>query len=179
MTFAKLFLSLCAVLVLSAAPATSFDFSHLPLNNGFRHRPNRINTALSVSELHIPGYRQTKIPFLLKDDEGDETTQSHLHIRKYISTEDYTSMIPFETGYLLHATKKPILTPVECQSIIDEAEYIASKIGWTTKRVSSSMYLWIKWSSTHHWISHKMQTAWKLSHYRYTHCRTSQYSRLS
>jgi hypothetical protein len=67
--------------------------------------------------------------------EQTEIIQSSLDIQKYSPVDDYESMIPFESGFLLHSTTKPILTPSECQSIVDEAEYIASKIGWTTKRV--------------------------------------------
>jgi len=122
--------------VLFVVPIASFDISLSSWKERVFPKPRygRIKTALSVSELHIPGYKQTKVPFLLK--ETDTTSPLTLNIQTYAQNEDYVSMIPFESGYLLHVTKKPILTRYECQSIIDEAEFIASKIGWTTKRVS-------------------------------------------
>lgn len=87
-------------------------------------------TTLRVSELHVPGYSQSKLSFLLPTREDD------LGSRISPSTPPETlAFIPFQDGYLLHKSLQPILTPAECQKIIDEAEDIATKdIPWTTAR---------------------------------------------
>jgi hypothetical protein len=108
-------------------------------------------TALQVSELHIPGYAKSKLPFILKPEHlleqephklssqgggGGATTATRrqLNVLQY-SSSDYTSSIPYQDGFLLHTTKNnPILTADECQGIIDEAEHIAALQSWTTTR---------------------------------------------
>lgn len=104
-------------------------------------------TSLNVSELHVPGYAQSKLAFILPedDDEIEEETSSPLALAQersqllrdvLFSLSDYSSLIPHQNGYLLHKSNKPIFTPEECQFIINEAEYTAStnNRGWTTKR---------------------------------------------
>ena len=94
-------------------------------------------TALGVSELHIPGYAQSKLPFILKEhdlvDEEGSTTLTRLEKRQY-SSDDYDSLISFESGHLLHKTRSQVLSSEECQRIVDEAESVAAEMGWTTKR---------------------------------------------
>lgn len=96
-------------------------------------------SSLHVSEFHIPGYAQTKLPFILKEEDlYDPTTGTltQLKERTYSTQQgqDYISQIPHDTGYLLHKTTQPIFSTEECQSIINEAEYQASQMGWTTNR---------------------------------------------
>ena len=100
-------------------------------------------TALHVSELHVPGYAQTKLPFIHPDDNrgrGDiygsisTTTSTIFHERKYQPNIDYTSLVPYQNGHLIHRTTTPIFSPQECQLIIDEAEAKANEMGWTTTR---------------------------------------------
>ena len=95
-------------------------------------------TALYVSELHIPGYAQSKLPFILNDehlqsDDGGTITFSKIQETSY-SSEDYESLIPYQDGFLLHKSRRPIFTPSECQRIVDEAENRALEIQWTTNR---------------------------------------------
>lgn len=97
---------------------------------------NRKVTALRVSELHIPGYRETKIPFILKQEDlvsEHGTVLTALEEVTY-SRNDYQSQIPHESGYLLHKTTRQVFTTEECRDIINEAEAIGSLMGWTTKR---------------------------------------------
>ena len=100
-------------------------------------------TALHVSELHVPGYAQTKLPFIHPDDNrgrGDiygsisTTTSTIFHERTYQPNIDYTSLVPYQNGHLIHRTTTPIFSPQECQLIIDEAEAKANEMGWTTTR---------------------------------------------
>lgn len=56
-----------------------------------------------------------------------------LQERRY-SSVDFSSTIPYDGGHLLHKSIDPVFTSSECQSIVDEAEYIASQIAWTTNR---------------------------------------------
>lgn len=95
-------------------------------------------SSLKVSELHIPGYAQTKLPFELKETDLEEkgsgiSTTTELKEVLYTS-DDFNSLIPFQDGHLLHTTTKQILTSEECRRIVNEAETIASDMGWTTKR---------------------------------------------
>jgi len=53
--------------------------------------------------------------------------------RTYV-VSDYSSLIPYQDGHLLHKTNSAVFTPDECQLIIDEAEQKATEMGWTTKR---------------------------------------------
>ena len=94
------------------------------------------STTRKVSELHIPEYRQSKLPFILQDDDlvsPDGRTLVALQEQTF-SKEDYESKIPYETGHLLHKTKNQVFTSQECKAIVDEAERIADKMGWTTNR---------------------------------------------
>ena len=156
-------------------------------------------TLLRVSELHVPGYAQSKLPFILTEEDlhklgttttastsssttttttttntmpnnydndpyqqqynqyyrnnnnnqqntasatstnamtrtKPETTTYQIQERTYKPNCDYESLIPYDDGYLLHKTTTQIFTSDECQNIIDEAEYIASLVEWTTNR---------------------------------------------
>ena len=101
-------------------------------------------TALGVSELHVQAYSQTKLPFIHPDDSrgggggggGGRNSQQGDTIfreRTYRQNIDYTSLVPHQNGHLIHKTG-PILTRMECQMMIDEAERKAEDMGWTTTR---------------------------------------------
>jgi hypothetical protein len=94
---------------------------------GVSFRSPIIDSALKVSELHVPGYKTSKLPFILSDDR----TCRHLQVRAPPATK---TLIPFNTGHLLHETTAPIISPDECQRIVDEAEAIAARTAWTTNR---------------------------------------------
>jgi len=96
----------------------------------------RQQTSLLVSELHIPGYAQTKIPFEFKgSDLGQDCGGTMLALKQIeYSPSDYQSLLPFQGGHLLHKTSRQILTSEECQRIVSEAEAVAAEMGWTTKR---------------------------------------------
>ena len=98
-------------------------------------------SALKVSELHVPGYSQSKLPFIHPDDnrgrrhiDGSITATTIFHERTYQPRVDYISLLPHQNGHLIHKTTIPIFTQQECQTIIDEAEAKASEMGWTTTR---------------------------------------------
>ncbi|KAL7427028.1 hypothetical protein ACHAXM_000947 [Skeletonema potamos] len=98
-------------------------------------------TSLHVSELHIPGYAQTKLAFILPDDEKNAQTAAATLVKtrdlvqeRTFDMSDYSSLIPYQDGHLLHKTNSAVFTPDECQLIIDEAEQKATEMGWTTKR---------------------------------------------
>jgi hypothetical protein len=100
-------------------------------------RTNRKGTALGVSELHIPGYRETKIPFILKQEDLTSCDNGNVLTcleEMTFSHNDYESQIPHESGHLLHKTTRQILSPEECNAIVQEAESMGSLMGWTTKR---------------------------------------------
>jgi hypothetical protein len=86
------------------------------------------SVPLFVSELHVPGYAETKLPFVLPDHEAARTT---IVEQPPPPTECH---VPFEDGYLIHKTFEPILTSTECDMIVEEAEQVASRIAWTTNR---------------------------------------------
>jgi hypothetical protein len=98
-------------------------------------RPSR--SRLYVSELHVPGYATTKLPFILADEdhswEGGSNTLTKIQVQEY-SQSDYQSFIPFEGGHLLHKTVSPVLSHEECHRIVTEAEKVALEIAWTTNR---------------------------------------------
>jgi hypothetical protein len=87
----------------------------------------RRSTALHVSEIHIPGYRETKKSFLPDDND--------LSLQQLCITEaDYSSILSFKDGYLIHKTNGYLFTREECESMVQEAEDVAAKMGWTTTR---------------------------------------------
>lgn len=88
-------------------------------------------TSLRVSELHIPGYKESKKQFFLREE--DMVGEPQLHEVSFTDT-DYSSIIPYKDGSLLHKTNGYIFTEEECQKMIDEAEQVADEMGWTTKR---------------------------------------------
>ena len=96
-----------------------------------RRRRLTSTIILNVSELHVPGYAKTKLPFILTPPSSDSTIYQE---RIYRPNIDYTSLIPYEDGHLIHTTTNPIFTMEECQSIITEAEEKAHYMGWTTTR---------------------------------------------
>jgi hypothetical protein len=85
------------------------------------------STRRYVSELHVPAYRSTKLPFILENPPPSLVPQSY-------SSTDYESLIPYQDGHLLHKTNGPILTADECNRIVQEAETVASKMDWTRNR---------------------------------------------
>jgi hypothetical protein len=87
----------------------------------------KTDSALKVSELHVPGYKTSKLSFILPDDRK----ALPLHIRTPPPTK---ALLPFGAGHLLHETAAPIFAREECQRIVDEAEAIAARIAWTTNR---------------------------------------------
>jgi hypothetical protein len=106
-----------------------FDPFNTPVSRGnsLLHFPTYM-----VSELHIPGYSQTKLPFILPDEEASVITLSTTE-QSIIPTKGYT---PYEDHYLIHETARPILTVQECEQIMNEVEYVASNniVPWTTNR---------------------------------------------
>lgn len=95
------------------------------------------STALRVSELHVPGYAKSKLPFIHPDDirvGGGGGTATLFKERTYLQDYDYVSCVPYQSGHLIHKTTGPIFTPQECQAMIDEAERKAYEFGWTTTR---------------------------------------------
>ncbi|KAG7364385.1 hypothetical protein IV203_037587 [Nitzschia inconspicua] len=101
-------------------------------------------TTLWVSELHVPAYAESKLPFILTEEDMQQLQQSNIHggqltlqrlqEQTYTANIDYESLIPYQDGFLLHKTIVPIFNAHECQQIIDEAEFIASQIEWTRNR---------------------------------------------
>jgi hypothetical protein len=95
--------------------------------------PRNGPTKQMVSELHIPGYAKTKLPFIHPERGESQGNADSLKTRCY-SANDFHSLIPFQDGHLLHKTRQPILTAEECNRIIAEAEDRALEIQWTTNR---------------------------------------------
>lgn len=89
-----------------------------------------------VSEIHIPGYRDSKIPFILTaNDLAEESGTVMTSLREEVYTSDeWESLIPYQEGHLVHKTKRQVFTSEECRSIVDEAERKATEVGWTTNR---------------------------------------------
>ncbi len=116
----------------SNAFTTTTTFTKIPLSS--RSRPS--TSSLQVSEIHIPGYRESKIPFILTDkdlEDNGSAVLTQIEEATY-SPNDYSSLIPYQSGHLLHKTSKQIFTTTECQSIVQEAEKTALEMGWTTNR---------------------------------------------
>ncbi|KAG7346990.1 hypothetical protein IV203_006059 [Nitzschia inconspicua] len=109
-----------------------------------RQQRTHSTTTLWVSELHVPAYAESKLPFILTEEDMEQLQQSNIHggqltlqrlqEQTYTANSDYESLIPYQDGFLLHKTKVPIFNAHECQQIIDEAEFIASQIEWTRNR---------------------------------------------
>ena len=102
-------------------------------------------SSLGVSELHVPGYAKTKLPFIHPDDVrgvqptaiaggiGGPGSAPPFRERTYAPNVDYASLVPYQDGHLIHKTAA-IFTPDECRTIVDEAEWKATSMGWTTNR---------------------------------------------
>ena len=126
------FFPLLAILIqLNILIYSKYAASALSVIRNFSSKRIVSKSALYVSEVHIPAYRTTKLPFILSN------TNEELHndeLSSFCSDEDSASLIPYQDGHLLHKTNQPILTRDECQMIIDEAERTCERIGWTTSR---------------------------------------------
>ncbi|GAX15195.1 lysyl hydroxylase/galactosyltransferase/ glucosyltransferase [Fistulifera solaris] len=89
---------------------------------------SRQSTRRFVSELHIPAYRTSKLPFL-----PDSAT--HIQPRTYQAGRDYTSyLIQNHGGGLVHQTNFPLFSDAECHTIVQEAEAVARQRDWTRTR---------------------------------------------
>jgi len=102
------------------------------LSRGFKTS----STKVLVSEVHIPAYRETKMPFIPTEEDlvskigcGEINLEEHEY-----DTHDFSSMINYEAGHLLHKTNEPVFTLEECKNIRDEAEHVCSSVGWTKNR---------------------------------------------
>lgn len=84
-------------------------------------------TQLFVSELHIPGYAETKLPFLWSNDDEPLSICAVPHS----SSECH---VPYRDGFLIHRTTEPMFAAAECTAIVQEAEAVAQRIQWTTNR---------------------------------------------
>jgi hypothetical protein len=93
-------------------------------------RRNTSTTRVFVSELHVPAYTKTKHSYLLTDQERRNKSP----LEETFTSDDYDSGIPYQGGFLLHHTRKPLFTSFECQSIVEEAERVASVMAWTKNR---------------------------------------------
>ena len=103
------------------------------------HRPTQeqTTTSLKVSELHIPGYRESKMPFILTEEDISSSDGGSTIVaiqEQTYTSQDYESQIPHESDHLLHKTRNQVFSTQECQYIVQEAEYIAEQMGWTTNR---------------------------------------------
>ena len=97
-------------------------------------------TQLFVSELHVPGYAQSKLAFLPETHSTTATTATTV-AELSPSNQEYETWIPFDESNpldgqaLVYKTKNPLFTSQECQAIIDEAEWMASnQMDWTRNR---------------------------------------------
>lgn len=110
---------------------SKYAASALSVARKFSRKRTVSKSALYVSEVHIPAYRTTKLPFILSNTNEDPHNSE---LSSLYSDEDSFSLIPYQNGHLLHKTNQPIFTRDECQMIIDEAERTCERIGWTTSR---------------------------------------------
>jgi hypothetical protein len=100
----------------------------------------RPSSSLRVSELHVPGYVESKLPFILTDEDLEQVsadgrrTKLHSIQERTYSPHDFESMIPHGGGFLLHRTRNAIFSSHECKRIMEEAERVALEIEWTTNR---------------------------------------------
>ena len=105
----------------------------VPFNEQISGRRNVLHFPTNmVSELHIPGYSTTKLPFILPDVEANFIACATSE-RDIIPTNGYK---PYDDQYLIHETIRPILSVQECEQIMNEVEYVASNdiVPWTTNR---------------------------------------------
>lgn len=85
------------------------------------NNPPTSTTSLWVSEVHVPGYKHSKIPFILTDDDtsdGGMAVATRIQERTYTQDVDYTSLVPFQDGHMVHKTTGPVFTREECNMII-------------------------------------------------------------
>ena len=97
------------------------------------------SSSLGVSELHVPGYAQSKLPFILTDDHLEEVSSAGTVTLRRVKPISYDVtndevQVPYSDGYLIHKTKKQVFTKKECDDIVAEAEYVASMSEWTKNR---------------------------------------------
>ena len=129
-------LAICAASLLEISSAFVGHFSLvrsiLVVDPSPSASPRGQGSALRVSELHVPGYAQSKLPFILTDEHLQETSVKPIPYEYDTRmSEVYT---PHEDGYLIHKTTNPIISKKECERIIEEAEYIASLSECTKNR---------------------------------------------
>lgn len=98
----------------------------------------RWSTSLGVSELHVPGYRESKIPFILQESDlvrnsGATALLQMLQVWNY-APSDFESQVPYMDGSLVHRTRFQVFSSEECQKIVNEAEMVAAQIEWTRNR---------------------------------------------
>ena len=113
------------------------------------------STRRYVSELHVPGYAQTKLPFILENppptlyplsysssdyDSIIPYQDGHLLHKTngadsvaFVGAKD-GSIIPYQDGHLLHKTNGAVFSADECNRIVQEAEDVAAKMDWTRNR---------------------------------------------
>lgn len=126
-----------------ASIGTSFAFFHQ--DQVFRSKVAAVrwsstsSSSLKVSELHVPGYAKSKLPFILTEEHLQETsTDGTLTLRAVrpmtYDLQNFEVNIPYDEGFLIHKTKNQVFTTDECNKIIAEAEYIASISEWTKNR---------------------------------------------
>ena len=104
-------------------------------------------TVRMVSELHIPGYVESKKTFLLREEDllirpgGQVGQMGRCGVAKQATLQpkvfakpDFESLIPHKDGHLVHKTQQAVLSSSECRAIVQEAEETATRMGWTTNR---------------------------------------------
>ena len=124
--------------------------------------------ALKVSELHIPGYRESKKHFILDDIHNPKEQMR-------ITNADYSSSLQYDDGHLIHKTNGYLFTKEECNSMVEEAEEVAARMGWTTTRHGVSFALKLL-RITISLMSYTEFLFSELSNNRYTPNRTTQHS---
>lgn len=135
MAIAHLFLSTICILPICCSAFQSSQW----IDAVGRRQSGRKSSSLAVSELHVPGYAQTKLPFILKVEHLKEkspegATTIIQPVEKTFKDDDFQAMVPHNGGHLIHKTKSPIFTKEECERIVNEAEDVASKIEWSKNR---------------------------------------------
>ncbi len=98
-----------------------------------------VTSSLRVSELHVPGYSKSKLPFILSEEHLQEVTSDGTLTLRAVQPISYDLQnsevhVPHDQGFLIHKTKNQIFTANECDNIIAEAEHVASMSEWTKNR---------------------------------------------
>lgn len=132
-------LSTVLLLSLLSQESCAFVASDNALNGHDRRQSSAPSILNMVSELHVPGYAQSKLPFILKEEHLEEPNSDGTITRRKLQEHEFGPnhsevRIPYQDGFLLHKSRAPIFTQQECQAIINEAEGIASQTEWTKNR---------------------------------------------